>query len=128
MASRWVKAAFLALLGIVILLYVDRIVSDLRSAVEQHVTFVWIWDLFKVLLWILVAWLFVDAVLTVVLSFSDHRYSLADVMARLDAMESRMKAARPNEEPAGSGAAPVEPSTPAVTVGEPEEAPPPPGD
>lgn len=92
MASRWVKAAFLAILGVVILLYADRFVDELRTNIEakMEVAFPWTWDLLQVLLWVLVAWLFVDAVLTVALSFSEQRYSLADVMRKLDKIEKKL--------------------------------------
>lgn len=126
MAGRWVKAAFLATLGIVILLYTDKFVTDMRTAFEDRVTLVWTWDLLKILMWILVAWLFVDAGLTVALSFSEHRYSLADVMARLDSMEKKMRASRPREIAPSMKAVPVEPEGPAVTEGAREEEPPPP--
>lgn len=91
-ASRWVKAAFLAIVGVVLLLYTDKFVSDLRAASEDSLdfSFVWTWDLLRVLLWVLVAWLFVDAVLTVALSFSEHRYSLADVMRRMQKIEAKL--------------------------------------
>ena len=91
-ASRWVKAAFLAVLGVVLLLYTDKFVSDLRAASEDSldISFVWTWDLLRVLMWVLVAWLFVDAVLTIALSFSEHRYSLADVMRRIQRIEAKL--------------------------------------
>lgn len=97
MASRWVKAAFLAILGVVILYYADGFVEDLRTNLEtdMDVAFTWTWDLLKILLWILVAWLFVDAALTVALSFTDHRYSLADVMKRLQKIEKKLGIAEP---------------------------------
>lgn len=97
MASRWVKAAFLIILGVVILLYADKLVSDLRTAMVGNfeVAFEWTWDLLTILLWILVAWLFVDAVLTVALSFQEHRYSLSDVMKRLDRIDKKLGIAEP---------------------------------
>lgn len=123
MASKWVKGAFLAVLGVVILVYADGFVEDLRTNLEDkmEVAFQWTWDLLQILLWILVAWLFVDAVLTIALSFSEHMYSLADVMRRLDKLEAKLTAPveRPLQPLAGSEeiveAAPAE-----------EEVPPPP--
>ena len=92
MASRWVKAVFLIILGIVILIYADKLVDDLRTAMQDNfeVAFEWTWDLLMILLWILVAWLFVDAVLTIALSFSEHKYSLADVMKQLAMIEKKL--------------------------------------
>jgi hypothetical protein len=89
MTSKWVKAAFLILLGIVLLVYSDGLVDDLeRNAAEEfNVSFEWTWELVRILLWILVAWLFVDAVLIIVLSFKGDAYTLTDVMARLKAIE-----------------------------------------
>lgn len=91
-AGRWVKAAFLAIVGVVLLLYTDKFVSDLRAASEGSLnfSFVWTWDLLRVLLWVLVAWLFVDAVLTIALSFTEHKYSLTDVMRRMRRIEAKL--------------------------------------
>jgi hypothetical protein len=99
MAGKWVKAAFLAVLGIVILIYADGFVDDLRVNLEQEfeITFSQIWDLLTILLWILVAWLFVDAILTIALSFSDQRYSLVDVMSRLKKIERKLGIAEPSD-------------------------------
>jgi len=119
-ASRWVKAAFLAVLGIVILLYADEFVRDMKVSFEHEVTFAATWDLLTILLWILVAWLFVDAGLTVALSFTDRRYSLADVMERLDLIEKKLAPTKPK----AAGGAPGYISPP-VTEGAPEEPPPP---
>jgi hypothetical protein len=49
----------------------------------------------SILLWVLVAWLFVDAALTIALSFSDHRYSLNDVMKRLQRIEKKLGIVEP---------------------------------
>lgn len=97
MASRWVKGAFLALLGIIILIYTDRLVQELKDSVmnSPDVAFDWTWDLLKILLWVLVAWLFVDAALTIALSFSDHKYSLNDVMKRLQRIEKKLGIVEP---------------------------------
>ncbi len=122
MASRWVKGAFLAVIGVILLLYADKFVSDLRtaSADSLDISFRWTWDLLRLLMWVLVAWLFVYAALTIVLSFSEHRYSLADVINRLRKIEEKLgipseeahKADRPEdmaEQPAAeTSAAPVE--------------------
>jgi len=100
MASKWVKAAFLVILGIVLLIYADGFVDDLSTLVEealnnQEIAFPAMWDLLTILVWILVAWLFVDAALTVALSFSEHRYSLLDVMKRLQKIEKRLGVTEP---------------------------------
>ncbi len=99
MAGKWVKAAFLVVLGIVLLVYADGLVDDLRVNLEQEfeIAFSQIWDLLTILLWILVAWLFVDAVLTIALSFSDQRYSLVDVMRRLHRIERKLGITEPSE-------------------------------
>lgn len=93
MASRWVKATFLVIIGIVLLLYVDKLVDELRdfiASANTEVAFDEVWTLLTILLWILVAWLLVDAALTVALSFSEHRYSLLDVMKRLSVIERKL--------------------------------------
>jgi hypothetical protein len=125
MASKWVKAVFLIILGIVILLFADKLVDDLKSAMEGNfeVEFEYTWDLLMILLWILVAWLFVDGVLIIVLSLSEHRYSLSDVIKRLGRIEQKLgihevKEPAPVEEP---GPEPAVTPGPAV-----EEEPPPP--
>lgn len=88
MASRWVKAAFLVVIAIVLLLYTDKLVTDLQDNFE--VAFEWTWDLLTILLWILIAWLFVDAALTVALSFQEQKYTLWDVMKRLQVIEKKL--------------------------------------
>ena len=122
-ASRWVKAAFLALLGIVILLFVDKFVDDMRTALADQITLVWTWDLLTILLWVLVAWLFVDAALTIALSFTEHKFTLVDVMERLDAIEKKLGMSKQKEK---LGAVGPSSSGPAVTESGPEEVPPPP--
>jgi hypothetical protein len=126
MASRWVKAAFLAVLGIIILFYTDKFVQDLRTNIEGHsdFAFTWTWDLLRILLWILVAWLFVDAALTVALSFTEHRYSLSDVMLRLQKIEKRLGVAEPRAVP--KEVEPVEEAESEVEEISEEEVPPPP--
>ncbi len=92
MVSRWVKAIFLSVLGIVILLFADKFVQDLKNNAEGHfeVAFEWTWSLITWLLWILVAWLFVDAVLTIVLSFTEQRHTIGDVARRLERIERKL--------------------------------------
>jgi H+/Cl- antiporter ClcA len=92
MASRWVKAAFLAVTGLVIAIYAERLVSDLEEALFEalDVQFAGTWELVWLLLWILVAWLFVLAIITVVLSFKEDAHTISDVMARLDLIEDKL--------------------------------------
>jgi hypothetical protein len=122
-AGRWVKAAFLAIVGIVILLYVDKFVNDMKSALADQVTLRWTWDLLTALLWVLVAWLFVDAALTVVNSFKERKFTLADVMDRLDAIEKKLGSSQTKEKLRAQG---FPSSGPAVTESGPEDVPPPP--
>jgi hypothetical protein len=97
MASRWVKAVFLVILGIVIMLYADDLVNDLRTALQDNfdVAFAGTWDLLTILLWVLVLWLFVDAALIIALSFSEHRFTLLDLAKRLDAVDKKLGIAQP---------------------------------
>lgn len=100
MASRWVKAVFLIIIGIVILFYTNSFVEDMKELVlnsDLQVTFEGTWDLLTLLLWILVAWLFADAALTIALSFSEHKYTLLDVVKRLDKIEKKLGMAEPVE-------------------------------
>ncbi|MGQ9587343.1 MAG: hypothetical protein ACUVT7_03040 [Thermoplasmata archaeon] len=122
MASRWVKGAFLAILGVVLLLYTDKFVDDLERELSQdfEIAFTATWDLLRILMWILVAWLFVDAALTIALSFTEHRYTLRDVVQRLEAIERKLGIAKPK--PASRASEPVpKPEFPPE-----EEVPPPP--
>lgn len=118
------KAAFLVILGIIVFYYADKLVEDLRTTLEHRfeIAFEWVWDLLRILLWVLVAWLFVDAALVIALSFSEHRYSLSDVMKRLDRLEMRM--APSQQAPAASAPEEAEPVTAEPVE---EEVPPPPG-
>ena len=92
MMGRWIKAFFLLVLGIVILFYADKLVEDLRVALESHyeVAFQWTWGLLTWLLWVLVAWLFVDAGLTVALSFTEQKHTIGDVARRLERIEEKL--------------------------------------
>jgi len=124
MASKWVKAAFLVLLAIAILYFSSGVVDDLErnSSSQFNVEFDWTWDLLAVLLWILVAWLLVDAAIIVVLSFRGDAYTLADVMDRLRMVEKRVAQLK-QKTPQVQEMAEVVPAP--VTVE--EEDPPPPG-
>jgi hypothetical protein len=93
MTARWVKASFLILLAIVMLMYADHLVEDLEASFsdELDISFEWTWDLLRYLLWIFIAWLFVDAVLIIVLSFRSDAYTLSDVMERLERIEESQR-------------------------------------
>ncbi len=92
MSAKWTKAVFLILLGILLLLYGDGFVTDLEtnSAEEWNMSFEWTWDLLRYLIWILIAWLFVDAALIIALSIKVDTYTLGDVMDRLARIETRL--------------------------------------
>ena len=116
MTSKWVKAAFLILLGFVLLVYSDGLVDDLeRNAAEEfNVSFEWTWELVRILLWILVAWLFIDGVLIIVLSFKEDRYTLTDVMNRLKAIEKKVTPVKVRDRAAPTV---IEPTAESVVVG-----------
>ena len=92
MASKWVKAAFLAVLGIVIMIYLNGFVRDLKTNLSDryNISFEDTWMLLTVLLWILVLWLFVDAALIIVQSFRGDIYTTHDVMEKLKAIEKKL--------------------------------------
>ncbi len=96
MTSKWVKAAFLILLGLVLLVYSGGLVDDFErnSSEEFNLSFEWTWELVRILLWILIAWLFVDAVLIIALSFKADLYTLNDAMVRLNAIEKKVDSLR----------------------------------
>ena len=125
MSSRWVKAVFLILLGFVLLLYHDGLIDDLeRNAAEEfNINFEWTWNLLRVLIWVLIAWLFVDAVMIILLSFKMETYTLSDVVVRLNAIEKRLPSQRTKAPILVPFVEEMVPGTPAV---EPEEEPPPP--
>ena len=129
MSSRWVKAVFLILIGIVLLYYHAGFIDDLeRTSAEQFdVAFEWTWDLLLVLMWILVVWLFVYASLIIVLSFKTDYYTLGEVMAKLNAIEKRLPARRTRTPVIIPAVEPSEPEVfPADEVEIEEEEPPPP--
>ena len=125
MSSRWVKAVFLILLGFVLLLYHDGMIDDLeRNAAEEfNMNFEWTWDLLRVLIWVLIAWLFVDAVMIILLSLKTETYTLSDVVVRLNAIEKRLSSQRTRTPITAPVVEEMVPRTPAV---EPEDEPPPP--
>lgn len=92
MPGKWAKAVFMILLGFLLLFYGGGFVDDLENTAsgEWNMSFEWTWDLLTYLIWILIAWLFVDAVLTIVMSFKMDMYTLGDVMARLERIERRL--------------------------------------
>ncbi len=125
MSSRWVKAVFLILLGFVLLLYHDGFIDDLESNVaeEFNMSFEWTWVLLRVLVLVLIAWLFVDAVMIIALSFKTEAYTLSDVVERLNAIEKRLPPQRTRTPIMAPVVEEMVPETPAV---EPEDEPPPP--
>ncbi len=107
MTAKWTKAVFMILLALVLVMYGSGFVSDLETnaAAEWNMSFEWTWDLMTYLIWILIAWLLVDAALILVLSFKTDVYTLGDVMDRLARIEKRLGpdktrslASRPAEE------------------------------
>jgi len=136
MAGRWVKAAFLVILGIVLMLYSGGLVDDLRGMVpdeapgdvEVDFDFETIWELLTVLIWILVAWLFVLAAINIALSFQDAKYSLAEVMRRLDRIDAKLGIDIAADEIADSVEEEVEAEPVRQQTAVEEEVPPPPRD
>jgi hypothetical protein len=120
MVSKWTKAVFLVLLAILLLIYGNGFVSDLETnaAAEWNMSFEWTWDLLTYLIWIIIAWLLVDAALVIVLSFKADAYTLGDVMDRLARIEKRLG-------PEKRAPAHAEERIPAVTVNDDKEPPPP---
>jgi len=119
------KAVFLILLGFVLLLYHDGFIDDLErnAADEFDMSFEWTWDLLRVLIWVLIAWLFVDAVMIIALSLKMDTHTLSDVVARLDVIEKRLP---PRRTRTAIMAPAIEEMVPETPVMEPEEEPPPP--
>ncbi|MDQ1372506.1 MAG: hypothetical protein QG582_1424 [Candidatus Thermoplasmatota archaeon] len=123
MVSKWVKAVFMVILGFLLLMYGEGFVDDMEtnSSQEFNMSFQWTWDLVTYLIWILIAWLFVYALLTIVMSLKADPYTLGDVMERLDRMEKRLGP----EKTRTSVRQKVEDAAPVVTV-EDDGVPPPP--
>lgn len=91
MVARWIRASFLVILGLLLVVYGDGFVTDLETHASQEwsMSFQWTWDLLTYLIWIIIAWLFVYAAMTVALSFKMDTYTLGDVMERLESIERR---------------------------------------
>lgn len=92
MVSKWIRAVFQIMLCVLLLMYGGGFIDDMEthSSQEWNMSFQWTWDLLTYLIWIFIAWLFVNAVLTIALSFKADVYSLGDVMDRLDTIEKRL--------------------------------------
>ncbi len=122
MTAKWAKGAFLAFLGIILLLYSSNFVKELEANAsdEWNLSFDWTWDLLSWILWILVAWLFVDAALTIALSFKMDYHTISDVMARLDKIEEQISQI---DRPDSSGSSNLDDSNPQKDH---EDEPPPP--
>lgn len=92
MVSKWVKAVFLFVIALVLLLYGDGFVAEMetQSSQQWNMSLDWTWDLVMYLIWILIAWLVVYASLTIAMSFKAEAYTLTDVMDRLEKIEKRL--------------------------------------
>ncbi len=85
-------------MAIVILLYSNGLVEDLKGILPEEgpddldvdFDFETIWELLTIMIWILVAWLLVLAALNIALSFQEAKYSLAEVMRRLDRIDTKL--------------------------------------
>lgn len=123
MVSKWVKAVFMVILGFLLLMYGEGFVDEMEtnSSQEFNMSFQWTWDLVTYLIWILIAWLFVYALLTIIMSLKADAYTLGDVMERLDRMEKMLGP----EKTRTSVRQKAEDAAPAVTV-EDDGVPPPP--
>jgi len=136
MVSRWVKAGFLATVGLVLAIYAERFVSDLEEALFEalDLQFAGTWDMLWLLLWVLIAWLFVLAIITVVLSFKEDAHTISDVMALLGSIENKLTSM--NDDAAEDGSREAHQEVPPrvqeyESIPEPafqEEVPPPPGE
>jgi hypothetical protein len=125
MAAKWVKAVFLAIIGIVIIFYTDSFVTELKdeTATSLDLYFDETWTLLMLLMYILGVWLLVDAVLTVATSLKGEVYGLSDVMERLKRIEKTL--GHEEHEPSAEE---LEPEIKAVPVKTEEEVPPPPAE
>jgi len=123
MASKWIKAVFMILIALVLLIYGGRWVGELetQSSQQWNMSLDWTWDLLTYLIWILIAWLVVYALMTIALSFKADLYTIGDVMERLDRIEKRLAP----EKPKAPARPKAENAVPSVTV-EDEGVPPPP--
>jgi len=125
MVGRWLKGVFLAIIGIVLLIYAEQFVDDLRTMIEEdfEVVFEGTWDLLTLLLWILVAWLFVDAALTIALSLTERKYTTEDVINKLDRIQRKLGIVEPKPPPKEEE---PEEDLEEIPAERPEEVPPPP--
>lgn len=123
MVSKWTRAAFMIVLGFLLLIYGGGFVTDLETHAsgQWNMSFEWTWDLLTYLIWIIIAWLFVYALLTIALSFKTDLYTMSDVMERLDRIETRLS----TEKKRPSDGKKTEMAAPAVTTEEGDIPPPP---
>lgn len=92
MINKWGKAALLVFFGIILLIYWGQVLEELRPAldrlIEGQATF--LYDLVNALMWIIILWCFIDAVINIVISFREQKVSLDDLGAKLDAIEKKL--------------------------------------
>ena len=104
MIGKWAKAGLLILFGIILLLYFERVMSELLPAFERMIAgeAVFLMQLLNAIGWILIFWCFIDAALNILMSFRDSKVSLDDIGSKLDAIEKKL-----SEQPVATAAKPV---------------------
>ena len=88
MIGKWTKAALLVIFGIILLIYFEKVMDELTSALELRIgeETPFLIDLIEAIGWILILWCFVDAALNVLMSFRASKVSLDDIETKLDAI------------------------------------------
>ncbi len=132
MINKWTRAGFLIIFGIVLLIYLERLVEELHinferltdSSSEPIFTFL------TAVLYIFTLWLFVAAALNILSGFKEPRVSLEDLNKKLDDIEKRLpevqKPIAPVTEMQAAPVVPTSPKVPEVPKVAEEELPPPP--
>lgn len=92
MIGKWAKGGLLVLLGIVLLIYLQRVILELVPAFDRLIggEMPFLVNLLNAIGWILTIWCFVDAALNILMSFRDSKVSLEDIGAKIDSIEKKI--------------------------------------
>ncbi|MDH4123957.1 MAG: hypothetical protein OEV21_07745 [Thermoplasmata archaeon] len=126
MISKWAKAGLLVILGIVLLLYIQPVMDEFEMIFEEMASGQadMLFNLMTAVLWIIVLWCFVDAVINIVTSFREQKLTVDDLGAKIDKIEKMLTSA-PESAPAQPQQRPMIVAQDSVKIEEPEPVSPP---
>jgi len=129
MINKWARAGLLIIFGVVLLIYLERLVEELQINFERLTdsSSDTIFTFLTAVLYIFTFWLFVAAALNILSGFKEPKVSLDDLNKKLDDIEKRLpEVQKPIAPVTEMQAAPVVPTSPKVPKVAEEELPPPP--